>query len=79
MDKIGLVTTYSTHWDHLKGILGKHCHLLILDNGLKQILGFRPSVIAKRAPTIGDTLVHSEYTCSVVKKKTCFNISCSTH
>lgn len=48
------MTTYSTRWDNLKKVLGKHWHLLMLDND--------PNLIAKRAPTIGDTLVHSEYT-----------------
>lgn len=62
LDRMGLVTTYGPHWDHLKTVLGKHWHLLMLNNRLKQILGPRSNLIAKCAPTIGDALVHSEYT-----------------
>ncbi|XP_040206678.1 uncharacterized protein LOC120937480 [Rana temporaria] len=69
-ERVGLVTTYGTHWDYLRQILGKHWHLLMLDNKLKQILGPRPNMIAKRAPTIGDTLVHSEYTRGSIKGQT---------
>lgn len=50
-EKIGLVTTYGTHWDYLKNILCKHWHLLMIDNRFKQILGFYPNLIAKRTPT----------------------------
>lgn len=57
-----MVTTYGTHWDFLKKVQGKHWHLLMLDNRLKQISGCCPNLLAKHAPTIGDALVHSEYT-----------------
>lgn len=60
-EKTGVVTQFGRHWNKLRSLLEKYWPTLMLEKRLEQILGQQPVLIAIRAPTLGDILVHSEY------------------
>lgn len=64
-DRVGMVTRYSVHWHRLQSLMNDHWHILLLDTRLEKILGKRPCIIVRKAPTIDDTLVRREFKMSI--------------
>ncbi|CAJ0921398.1 unnamed protein product [Ranitomeya imitator] len=60
-NQVRFITNFSTEWDGLREIVQKHWKILFTDPILKKILPEQPSLVARRAPSLKDMLVHSTY------------------
>lgn len=56
-----LITPYCTHWHQVNSIFLNHWHILTRSKHIREIVGDRPSMVAKRVKNLSDTLVHLEY------------------
>lgn len=60
-------TTYNNRWTDIRRILTKHWHLLSTDTRLESSVPKTPLLTARRAPNLGDRLMHSHFTRPKVK------------
>lgn len=58
---VRFITPYGSQWHQVNTILSKHWHILLRAVGSRQIIGERPSMVAKRAQNLNDMLVQSEF------------------
>lgn len=80
---IRVITTYNKQHGTLKNILQKHWHLLQIDPNLKPHITATPTITYRKARSLGDYLVKSEYTgnfrsdtCKRLGTFTCGGCSC---
>lgn len=64
-EPIRFITPYGMQWQQIRSILSDHWHILTRSDRLKEIVGDRPLMVAKRARNLRDDLVESEYKTSV--------------
>lgn len=56
-----IITKFGEQWKELGKVIGDHWHILTRSSDLKDIVGPRPYLVAKRASNLNDTLVQSEF------------------
>uniref|UniRef100_A0A1B8Y3M1 GIY-YIG domain-containing protein n=1 Tax=Xenopus tropicalis TaxID=8364 RepID=A0A1B8Y3M1_XENTR len=59
--EIRCVGTYNNQWSEIKSILAKHWDILKSDSDLRDVLPNKPVMVARRAMSLSDLLVHSHY------------------
>lgn len=60
-DPVRFITSFGTQWQQVRSILSEYWHILTRSDQLKEIVGERPLMVAKRARNIKDELVESEF------------------
>ncbi|CAI9573182.1 unnamed protein product [Staurois parvus] len=58
---VRMITQFGAQWQAVKQILEKHWKILTQCPKLNKIVGERPQMVARRAPNLGDLLIHSDY------------------
>lgn len=54
---VRFITSFGTQWQQVRSILSDHWHILTRSDNLREIVGDRPLMVAKRARNLNDTLV----------------------
>lgn len=60
--QIRCISTFSDQWENVKRILSNSWNILKADRDLTSVLPHRPTMIARRAESLSDILVHSHFT-----------------
>ncbi|XP_068114979.1 uncharacterized protein [Hyperolius riggenbachi] len=54
------ISSYNSNWSRIRDILTRHWSVLQIDPVFGSIVGERPPLVARRAPSLRDRLVHSD-------------------
>lgn len=57
-----LITTYGAQWGSVRKALEKNWNVLLKNKNIAKIVGERPKMVAQRSKSLGDILIHSEFT-----------------
>uniref|UniRef100_A0A1B8XYI2 Helix-turn-helix domain-containing protein n=2 Tax=Xenopus tropicalis TaxID=8364 RepID=A0A1B8XYI2_XENTR len=61
LKEVRYIGTFSNQWAEIKSIMTKHWDILRGDPDLRDVLPSKPTMVARRALSLSDTLVHSHF------------------